>query len=79
MIRVLIVDDHTIVRRGLKVFLAQTDDIRVIGEADNGLEAVRLSKELDPDIILMELLMPKLDGIEATRQLLPSSPTCECW
>ena len=74
MIRVLIVDDHTIVRRGLKAFLAQTDDIQVIGEADNGLEAVRLSKELEPDVILMDLLMPKMDGIEATRQIITRQP-----
>ncbi|MGE5376144.1 MAG: response regulator transcription factor [Bacteroidota bacterium] len=74
MIRVLIVDDHTIVRRGLKAFLAQTEDIQVIGEAENGLEAVRLSKELEPDIILMDLLMPKMDGIEATRQIITGQP-----
>jgi NarL family two-component system response regulator LiaR len=74
MIRVLIVDDHTIVRRGLKAFLAQTEDIQVIGEADNGLEAVRLSQELEPDVILMDLLMPKMDGIEATRQIINGQP-----
>jgi two-component system, NarL family, response regulator LiaR len=66
-IRVLIADDHTIVRRAIKAFLAEADDIQVMGEADNGLEAVRLSKLLNPDIILMDLLMPKMDGIEATR------------
>ncbi len=74
MIRILIVDDHIIVRRGLKAFLAQIDDIQVIGEADNGLEAVRLSRELEPDVILMDLLMPKLDGIEATRQIIIDQP-----
>jgi two-component system, NarL family, response regulator LiaR len=74
MIRVLIVDDHTIVRRGLKALLAQTEDIQVIGEADNGLEAVRLSQELEPDVILMDLLMPKMDGIEATRQIINGQP-----
>jgi two-component system, NarL family, response regulator LiaR len=74
MIRVLIVDDHTIVRRGLKAFLTQTDDSQVIGEADNGLEAVRLSQELEPDVILMDLLMPKMDGIEATRQIITQQP-----
>src|SRR5512139_1202040 len=73
-IRVLIADDHTIVRRGIKALLAQTDDVQVVGEAVNGLEAVRLSKQLDPDVILMDLLMPIMDGIAATRQVTASHP-----
>ncbi|MGE5377842.1 MAG: response regulator [Bacteroidota bacterium] len=73
-IRVLIADDHTIVRRGIKALLAQTDDVQVVGEAVNGLEAVRLSKQLNPDIILMDLLMPVMDGIEATWQVTASQP-----
>ncbi len=73
-IRVLIADDHSIVRRGIKALLAQIDDVQVVGEAANGLEAVRLSKQLNPDIILMDLLMPIMDGIEATRHVTSWQP-----
>ena len=73
-IRVLIADDHAVLRRGIKAFLAEADDVQVVGEADKGLDAVRLSNKLDPDIILMDLLMPKMDGIEATRQVIAGQP-----
>jgi len=74
MIRVLIVDDHANVRRGIKAFLAEVDDIRVVGEVDNGLEAISLSEELEPDVILMDLLLPVMDGIETTRQIIARQP-----
>jgi len=73
-IRVMIVDDHTIVRKGIKALLSETNDIQVVGEAGDGLEAIQLSKQLEPDIILMDLLMPRLDGIEATRQITGQQP-----
>ena len=68
-IRVLIVDDHTIVRKGIRALLAEIAGIGVVGEADNGQEAVTQAETLHPDVILMDLDMPKLDGIEATRQI----------
>lgn len=75
MIRVLIADDHHVVRRGLMVFLKTQKDIEVIGEAKNGLEAVALAEELQPDIILMDLVMPELDGIGATKRITEKFPT----
>jgi DNA-binding NarL/FixJ family response regulator len=66
-IRILIADDHHVVRRGLVFFLKTQKDIEIIGEAKNGAEAVQLTETLQPDLILMDLMMPIMDGIEATR------------
>ena len=68
-IRVMLVDDHTVVRRGLRAVLSVSDDMRLVGEADNGEEAVQLCERLQPDVILMDLLMPKMDGIAATKAI----------
>ena len=69
MIKVLIADDHHVVRRGLLFFLKTQKDIEVVGEAKNGLEAVQLVESLKPDVVLMDLVMPELDGIQATEQI----------
>jgi two-component system, NarL family, response regulator LiaR len=68
-IRVLIVDDHAVVRQGLRIFLDIERDFEVVGEAPDGEEAVRLARALRPDIVLMDLLMPGIGGIEATRRI----------
>ncbi|GGQ74081.1 response regulator [Kitasatospora griseola] len=68
-IRVLLVDDHQVVRRGLRTFLEVQDDIEVVGEAADGAEAVERAGELAPDVVLMDLKMPRVDGIEALRLL----------
>ena len=73
MIKVLFVDDHEMVRIGVSAYLSAQADIEVIGEADNGLKAVELAMELRPDIILMDLVMPEMDGIEATKRKTPNS------
>ncbi len=66
-IRVMIVDDHGMVRRGLMTYLKNEADVQIIGEARDGQEAVQLCEQLQPDVILMDLMMPKLDGVAATR------------
>lgn len=68
-ITVMIVDDHLMVRDGLKVFLSVYDDIQVIGEAENGAEAVRLYPQLKPDVVLMDMVMPKMDGPAAISRM----------
>ncbi|QXE01227.1 response regulator transcription factor [Terribacillus sp. DMT04] len=74
MIRVLFVDDHEMVRIGVSAYLATQADIEVIGEADNGEDAVKLALDLRPDIILMDLVMDKMDGIEATKLIVSAWP-----
>ncbi|HUO69360.1 MAG TPA: response regulator transcription factor [Solirubrobacteraceae bacterium] len=69
MITVLIVDDHAVVREGLRTFLELQDDLDVVSEAADGREAVELARRLTPDVILMDLVMPELDGVRAMREL----------
>jgi DNA-binding NarL/FixJ family response regulator len=74
MIRVLIADDQRAVREGLAMLVGLTDDIQVIGTAANGLEAVHLATELQPDVVLMDLRMPEMEGAEATRAIRAAQP-----
>jgi NarL family two-component system response regulator LiaR len=83
-VKVLIVDDHAVVRQGLRTFLELQDDlspgdspalpIEVVGEAANGVEAVELARRFQPDVILLDLVMPEMDGIEATPKIMAASP-----
>lgn len=68
-IRVLVVDDHAILRDGIRSLLERQEDIRVVGEAANGREAIERVQELAPDLVLMDVAMPEMDGLEATRQI----------
>jgi two-component system, NarL family, response regulator NreC len=73
-IRVLIADDHTIVRSGLTLLLSSESDIQVVGQADDGAAAVDMAARLHPDVVLMDIAMPELDGMAATRQIKAASP-----
>src|SRR4030043_204816 len=73
-IRVMLADDHNVVRSGLATFLKAYDDLELVGEAKNGLEAVNLCREKKVDVILMDLMMPEMDGIGATQAILADYP-----
>lgn len=74
-ISVLLVDDHTVVRQGLRALLSPEEDIEVIGEAENGRQAVQLARTQPPDVVVMDVAMPLLNGLEATRQILKNHPS----
>ncbi len=76
-IKVLIADDHQVVRQGLRTFLELHEDIVVVGEADNGALAIEMAASLAPDIVLMDLVMPQMDGVTATREIKAHVPDVE--
>jgi two-component system, NarL family, response regulator LiaR len=75
--RVLITDDHGVVRQGLRMFLSLDPDIQVVGEAQDGREALAMARELKPDVVLMDLLMPVMDGLESTKAIRTELPEVE--
>jgi len=72
-IKIILADDHQIVRQGLRMLLASEPDMTVVGESDNGRDIVKLTQELPPDVIIMDISMPDLDGIDATRQIVATN------
>ncbi len=74
-IRVLVVDDHAIIRKGIRAVLDLVPDIDLVGEAENGAQAVKLEQELTPDVVLMDLMMPEMDGIASIREIKKQRPT----
>ena len=76
-IRVVIADDHGVVRQGLRMYLELDAELEIVGEAVNGAEAVRLARELQPDVVVMDLLMPVMDGITATAAIKREVPDTE--
>lgn len=76
-IRILLVDDHSVVRQGLRMFLGLDPELEVVGEAQNGVEAVRQARQLRPDVVLMDILMPQMDGLQATTVIRRELPDTE--
>jgi DNA-binding NarL/FixJ family response regulator len=76
-IRVLLVDDHAMVRRGMRDFLSLHDDLEIVGEAADGAAAIEAAAELQPDVVVMDLLMPVIDGIDATARIKAAQPAIE--
>ncbi len=76
-IRILIADDHSVVRQGLRMFLGLDPELEIVGEAADGAEAVKLCRELSPDVVLMDMLMPVMDGIAATQAIRGEMPDTE--
>lgn len=74
LIKVLLVDDHVLLRKGISLLLLEENEMLVVGEANNGKEAITLAMELKPDIVIMDISMPKINGIEATKQIVEASP-----
>jgi two-component system, NarL family, response regulator LiaR len=75
MIRIVIVDDHAVVRQGLRFLLEQQEEMQVVGEGENGEQAIQLVTDLLPDVLLLDLLMPRLDGVTAVREIKRIAPT----
>lgn len=76
-LRILLADDHAMVRKGFRLILSQEVDLEVVAEAGNGAEAVRLASELKPDLVIMDIAMPEMTGVEATRRIRDACPNCQ--
>ena len=76
-IRIVLADDHTILRKGIRSLLEKEKGLEIVGEAEDGREAVELARKLQPDIVLMDISMPHLNGVEATREITSAVPTCK--